>query len=408
MDFYSRFLRPIFFSLDPEEAHDAVLAMLETASELSLGPGLIRLTAGKALPPSPRTVAGITFPNPVGLAAGMDKNALSLPAWEALGFGFAEIGTVTALPQPGNPKPRLFRYPHQQALINRFGFNNEGCEAVAARLEGLHASGRWPRIPVGINIGKSKVTPAEKAHEDYLVSYKRFHALGDYVVINVSSPNTPGLRDLQSTEALGKIIRTLRDWEGSSRRPLFVKVAPDLAEEDLVAIVRLAESEQLSGLIATNTTLDHSSLPGPTSSRSTPPSSTKAPECFEHCQPQYSLLSGGSASRERSQTASLARASRVGGTCTFGHRRIRRDKTAMGIAAVFPPWPTEKFPPTRLSRIFRLSLRSAVPFHFIIHHSSFIIFLPCPPLPTRPSFSDTLQIPTTPSCSTPWRRRRST
>ena len=261
MDIYARLLRPIFFSLDPEEAHDAVLAMLETASELSLGPGFIRLTAGKALPPSPRTVAGITFPNPVGLAAGMDKNALSLPAWEALGFGFAEIGTVTALPQPGNPKPRLFRYPHQQALINRFGFNNEGCEAVAARLEGLHASGRWPRIPVGINIGKSKVTPAEKAHEDYLVSYKRFHALGDYVVINVSSPNTPGLRDLQSTEALGKIIRTLRDWEGSSRRPLFVKVAPDLAEEDLVAIVRLAESEQLSGLIATNTTLDHSSLP---------------------------------------------------------------------------------------------------------------------------------------------------
>jgi dihydroorotate dehydrogenase len=133
MDFYSRFLRPIFFSLDPEEAHDAVLAMLETASELSLGPGLIRLTAGKAVPPSPRTVAGITFPNPVGLAAGMDKNALALPAWEALGFGFAEIGTVTALPQPGNPKPRLFRYPQQQALINRFGFNNEGCEAVAAR-----------------------------------------------------------------------------------------------------------------------------------------------------------------------------------------------------------------------------------------------------------------------------------
>ncbi|MEY2906269.1 MAG: hypothetical protein RLZZ408_740 [Verrucomicrobiota bacterium] len=261
MDFYSRFLRPIFFSLDPEEAHDAVLAMLETASELSLGPGLIRLMAGKAVPRSPRTVAGITFPNPVGLAAGMDKNALALPAWEALGFGFAEIGTVTALPQPGNPKPRLFRYPHQQALINRFGFNNEGCEAVAARLEGLHASGRWPRIPVGINIGKSKVTPAEKAHEDYLVSYKRFHTLGDYVVINVSSPNTPGLRDLQSTEALGKIIRTLRDWEGSSRRPLFVKVAPDLAEKDLVAIVRLAESEQLSGLIATNTTLDHSSIP---------------------------------------------------------------------------------------------------------------------------------------------------
>ena len=258
MDVYERLLRPIFFAIDHEDAHDAVLAMLETGSHW---PELVRLTAGRPVPAAPRTVAGMNFPNPVGLAAGMDKNALALPAWEALGFGFAEIGTVTALPQPGNPKPRLFRYPLQEALINRFGFNNEGCEAVAARLEGLHASGRWPRIPVGINIGKSKVTPAEKAHEDYLASYRRFHGLGDYVVINVSSPNTPGLRDLQSTEALGTIIRTLRDWEGSSKRPLFVKVAPDLAEEDLVAIVRLAEQEKLAGLIATNTTLDHSSIP---------------------------------------------------------------------------------------------------------------------------------------------------
>lgn len=258
MDVYTRLLRPIFFALDPEEAHDAVLAMLETGS---YWPGLIRLTSGTPVPSSPRTVAGITFSNPVGLAAGMDKNALALPAWEALGFGFAEIGTVTALPQPGNPKPRLFRYPQQQALINRFGFNNEGCDAVAARLEGLHAAGRWPGIPVGINIGKSKVTLSEDAHNDYLLSYKRFHGLGDYMVINVSSPNTPGLRDLQSTEALGKIIRTLRDWEGSSTRPLFVKVAPDLAEEDLVAIVRLAEQEKLAGIIATNTTLDHSSIP---------------------------------------------------------------------------------------------------------------------------------------------------
>ena len=258
MDVYTRLLRPIFFSLDAEEAHDTVLAMLHAGGQW---PGLIRLTAGKPVAPSPRTIAGITFPNHVGLAAGMDKNAVALPAWEALGFGFAEIGTVTALPQPGNPKPRLFRYPHQQALINRFGFNNEGCEAVATRLEGLHASGRWPSIPVGINIGKSKVTAAEDAHLDYLASFKRLRGLEDYFVINVSSPNTPGLRDLQSTESLGKIIRTLRDWEGSARTPLFVKVAPDLAEEDLVAVVHLAEQEQLAGLIATNTTLDHSSIP---------------------------------------------------------------------------------------------------------------------------------------------------
>lgn len=258
MDFYQNLIRPIFFSMDAEEAHDLVMSALETGSHF---PALVRLSAGKAVPSSPRTVAGITFPNPVGLAAGMDKNGLALPAWEALGFGFIEVGTITACAQPGNPKPRMFRFPQQQALINRLGFNNEGAEAVATRLEALHAEGRWPRIPVGLNIGKSKVTPAEKAHEDYLASFRRLHDLGDYFVINVSSPNTPGLRDLQSTEALGRIIRTLRDWEGASRRPLFVKVAPDLAEEDLVAIVQLAESEELAGLIATNTTLDHSAIP---------------------------------------------------------------------------------------------------------------------------------------------------
>ena len=258
MDFYQNLIRPIFFSMDAEEAHDLVMSALETGSHF---PALVRLSAGKAVPSSPRTVAGITFPNPVGLAAGMDKNGLALPAWEALGFGFIEVGTITACAQPGNPKPCMFRFPQQQALINRLGFNNEGAEAVATRLEALHAEGRWPRIPVGLNIGKSKVTPAEKAHEDYLASFRRLHDLGDYFVINVSSPNTPGLRDLQSTEALGRIIRTLRDWEGASRRPLFVKVAPDLAEEDLVAIVQLAESEELAGLIATNTTLDHSAIP---------------------------------------------------------------------------------------------------------------------------------------------------
>ncbi len=258
MDFYQRFLRPIFFALDAEQAHDVVMSLLEAGSQY---PGLIRLTAGKPMPKSPRTVAGIEFPNPIGLAAGMDKNGIALPAWEALGFGFMEIGTITALPQPGNPKPRLFRYPEQQALINRLGFNNEGAESVATRLEGLRSAGRWPRIPVGLNVGKSKVAPAEKAHDDYLASFKRLHGLGDYFVINVSSPNTPGLRDLQSTEALSRIIHTLRDWEGTPHCPLFVKVAPDLAEEDLIAIVQLAESEQLAGLIATNTTLDHSLIP---------------------------------------------------------------------------------------------------------------------------------------------------
>lgn len=258
MDLYTTLLRPLFFSLDAEEAHELVMSTLKVGSSF---PSFVRLMAGAAVSAAPRTVAGIKFPNPVGLAAGMDKNGVALAAWEALGFGFIEVGTITALAQPGNPKPRLFRYPDKQALINRLGFNNEGVEAVAARLEALHSSGRWPRIPVGLNIGKSKITPGEDAHLDYLASFKRLHGLGDYFVINVSSPNTPGLRALQSTEALGKIIRTLRDWEGASHRPLFVKIAPDLAEEDLVAIVQLAETEQLAGLIATNTTLDHSCIP---------------------------------------------------------------------------------------------------------------------------------------------------
>jgi len=258
MDFYTTLLRPLFFSFDAEEVHELVMSALSAGSHY---PSLLRLIAGESLPATPHSVAGITFPNRIGLAAGMDKNGIALPAWEALGFGFIEVGTITALPQRGNPKPRLFRFPEQQALINRLGFNNEGVEAVATRLEGLLASGRWPRIPVGLNIGKSRVTPAEEAPRDYLASFRRLHALGDYFVINVSSPNTPGLRDLQSTEALGRIIATLRDWEGTPCRPLFVKVAPDLAEEDLVAIVQLAEREKLAGLIATNTTLDHSSIP---------------------------------------------------------------------------------------------------------------------------------------------------
>ncbi len=258
MDFYSRFLRPIFFSLNAEEAHDAVMSLLQSGSRY---PGIIRIMAGPQIPPNQRKVAGINFPTPIGLAAGMDKNGIALPAWEALGFGFVEVGTITSRPQPGNPKPRLFRFPDHEALINRLGFNNEGVEAVASRLEGLRSSGNWPGIPVGLNIGKSKVTPAGAAHLDYLASFKRLKGLEDYFVINVSSPNTPGLRDLQSTEALGRIIRTLRDWEGTPSKPLFVKVAPDLAEEDLVEIVKLAEEEQLAGLIATNTTLDHSAIP---------------------------------------------------------------------------------------------------------------------------------------------------
>lgn len=260
MTFYKKICRPLFFQLDPERVHELVMKSLSCASHASSLLKIITdLTAGK-IPPTPCRVAGIDFPHRIGLAAGMDKNGIALPAWEALGFGFIEVGTVTAHAQPGNAKPRLFRFPEQEALINRLGFNNEGAVAVAHRLRCLKEKGRWPRIPVGINIGKSRITPAEDAASDYLKSFQTLHGLGDYYVLNVSSPNTPGLRDLQAKEALSTIVKTLRDWEGASTQPLFIKVAPDLAEEDLIAIVQLAEEEKLSGLIATNTTLDHSSI----------------------------------------------------------------------------------------------------------------------------------------------------
>ena len=259
MNLYKTICRPLFFKLDAERAHEVVMESLKIASAF---PWLLRplsdLICGRR-PSAPCRVAGIDFPHPIGLAAGMDKNGVALAAWEALGFGFIEVGTITAHAQPGNPKPRLFRFPEQEALINRLGFNNEGAAAVARRLTLLKEKGRWPRIPVGINIGKSRVTPAEEAAQDYLASYRQLHGLGDYYVINVSSPNTPGLRDLQAKEALSTIVKTLRDAEIT--QPLFVKVAPDLAEEDLIAIVQLAEEEKLAGLIATNTTLDHQSIP---------------------------------------------------------------------------------------------------------------------------------------------------
>ena len=161
--------------------------------------------------PKPTQYLASRFPNPVGLAAGFDKSGVALPAWAALGFGFAEIGTVTAKAQPGNPRPRIFRFPEQEALINRLGFNNDGAEVVAARLAAFaRFGGRWPRIPIGINIGKSKATPLEAAVEDYLFSFRKLGSFADYVALNVSSPNTPGLRALQGKEALVKFVRRNR------------------------------------------------------------------------------------------------------------------------------------------------------------------------------------------------------
>jgi dihydroorotate dehydrogenase len=255
---YERFVRPILFSLSAEAAHDLAIRNLRAASAL---PSVLRFLERFKPPPKPQTVFGLTFPNPVGLAAGFDKNGAAIPAWAALGFGFVEIGTVTAKPQPGNPRPRIFRYPEQGALINRLGFNNDGADTVAARLGELRESGRWPAIPVGINIGKSKITPLEDAATDYLYSFRLLSPHADYVVLNVSSPNTPGLRSLQEHEALAQLLRAVREENQLGPKPVLLKIAPDLSVSELEQIIATSEQNGIAGIIATNTTLDHSSIP---------------------------------------------------------------------------------------------------------------------------------------------------
>jgi len=255
---YKGLIRPVLFGFDPERVHHFAMACLKGLSYAPWHP--------KPDPRLAREVFGVRFPNPIGLAAGFDKNATVLPAWEKLGFGFVEAGTVTATGQPGNPKPRIFRLPPQQALINRMGFNNDGAEAVAARLARLRAFGRWPSIPLGLNIGKTKVTPIEKASDDYVFSFEKLFPYADYFVLNVSSPNTPGLRNLQGKEELdqllGVIQRRNRELSPATRlRPVLLKIAPDLDFPQIEEIIALVEGHGLAGIVATNTSLDHSTVP---------------------------------------------------------------------------------------------------------------------------------------------------
>jgi dihydroorotate dehydrogenase len=204
-----------------------------------------------------QSLFGLNFANPVGLAAGFDKDGIAAGMWQYLGFGFTELGTVTYHPQPGNPQPRLFRLPQDRAALNRMGFNNLGSEAMAIALKSRQHSDFT--IPIGINLGKSKITPLKDAAGDYLGSFKRLQDLGDYFVINVSSPNTPNLRDLQAIEPLGIIFDTLQQ-ENQGRKPILVKIAPDLAFDDIAAVVELSQKYKLAGIIATNTTIDRSKL----------------------------------------------------------------------------------------------------------------------------------------------------
>lgn len=248
LDALYRAARPLIFRSDPEKAHDFAFAV---GARLCDWPGLDAPSFDPALA---RTVFGLRFPTPVGLAAGLDKGARLLPLWKALGFGHVEIGTVTPRPQPGNPKPRLFRLPEEGLILNRMGFNSEGAEVVAARLRE-----RPKDLLVGGNLGKNKETPDERALDDYQDAYRLIAPEVDYVAINISSPNTPGLRDLQAPEALKPLLAGMLDLRrelGLERQPLLLKLAPDLAPEDLDATVDVAAQSGIDGLLATNTTLD--------------------------------------------------------------------------------------------------------------------------------------------------------
>jgi dihydroorotate dehydrogenase len=257
-DAYERLVRPLLFLIDPETAHRLAITSLRAASHVDLA---LRALKVFRPPAKPKRFLGLNFPNPIGLAAGLDKNGVALPAWAALGFGFIEIGTVTAKPQPGNPKPRIFRLPEQSALINRLGFNNDGADVIAGRLGKLKRSGRWPDVPVGINIGKSMSTPLTEATEDYLYSFRLLREFADYIVLNLSSPNTPGLRELQGPGALSELLSAISAKNLITRKPIVVKIAPDLSREGLQQILSVCESNKVAGIIATNTTVDHSPIP---------------------------------------------------------------------------------------------------------------------------------------------------
>ena len=247
---YSLF-RCALFQLDPEAAHHLILGGLQSAQSLGLS-GIIA-----ARPASdPRTVMGLAFPNPVGLAAGLDKNGECIDGLAALGFGFIEIGTVTPLPQPGNPKPRMFRLPQAKAIINRMGFNNDGVDALVANVRRANFKGI-----LGINIGKNAATPIENAADDYLICLRKVYAHASYITVNISSPNTKNLRQLQGEDALNNLLKLLKDEQQKLADahgkyvPIALKIAPDMESEQIAQIAHLLMKHRIDGVIATNTTL---------------------------------------------------------------------------------------------------------------------------------------------------------
>jgi dihydroorotate dehydrogenase len=262
LDIYQLALRPLLFNIlkaDPEQVHRSSLEYLATLDRSkTFGSDILKASWRQWFclsdPRLEQTLWGKSFPNPIGLAAGFDKDGVAPGIWPALGFGFAELGTVTYHPQLGNDKPRLFRLPNDLAALNRMGFNNLGSASMATRL-----SDRSPSpYPLGINLGKSKVTDEADAATDYAGSFQRLQNCGDYFVVNVSSPNTPGLRNLQAVDMLAKIVTAMQEVNKS--RPILVKIAPDLAWEDIAAVVELSQNMGLAGIIATNTTIEKAPL----------------------------------------------------------------------------------------------------------------------------------------------------
>ena len=259
---YKQFVKPLLFLFSPEKAHKLTLKLFRFGLSI---PGLSSILKGSYIfqhKDLKREVMGLTFQNPVGLAAGFDKDGKYIDLLPYMGFGFVEIGTVTPKPQSGNPQPRLFRLPADRALINRMGFNNEGVEAMVERLKKSNVK----EVIIGGNIGKNKVTPNEEAQKDYEICFEALFPLVDYFVVNVSSPNTPGLRELQEKEPLTKLLNTLQDLNNAkpSPKPILLKIAPDLTNEQLDDILEIVKATGINGIIATNTTISRDGLSTPT------------------------------------------------------------------------------------------------------------------------------------------------
>lgn len=251
-------IKPILFRIDPEKAHYFTVSLFKFALSIPILSSLLKKTFQYEHPILNRNVAGLAFKNPVGLAAGFDKDGKFLNQMSHVGFGFLEIGTVTPRPQIGNDKPRLFRLPQDKGLINRMGFNNEGVDALVERIKNFDKKD----LIIGGNIGKNKVTPNENAVDDYLICFQKLHDYVDYFVVNVSSPNTPGLRALQDKKPLLHILSTLKNENNKYRvqRPIFLKIAPDLTNDQLDDIIDIVQQTNIQGVIATNTTISRDNL----------------------------------------------------------------------------------------------------------------------------------------------------